>query len=561
MKPDTFSGYVARDQAPAPVRHLGRTRCGMPLTWRSGSPTAPAVGRTPLIAPAGLPQPAPRSSPRLSSARSRKTSVPHRDEMLRLSRSPVSAFHNLRPYRSPLRGAADGGFPAGSACRLEILSNRCHWPLTRALCQRGLTPSIHGSLLGSDTTPDGSVLGGVVRIQHVVGYSFVSSLLGVVLATGTLPVLPVAATPAVTAAASVVGPVKQTAAPGERVELPGRRTATSRTFENANGSRTTVLYPSPVHFEEAGESYTQAGCYRPDNGAEHSDWEVPEPVAYAGKVLVFDPSACDDRDWRCAAEIGMAITPAKIFKAGKVADDAYDAFRVGDDAADTRKLDNVNGLPCNCFVAGTKVQTSDGKKSIESIEIGDRVWAKDLKTGRNELRTVTGLFRKRATEVVTITVASGATVTVTEEHPFFVAGLGWVMSGDLRVGDELAQRDDGSVRITAISIAHADSVVYNFAVGGDHNYYVTDAQLLVHNCAMQKSPGAIASTWGYSTKQIRAAIEKVKQSGAWRGYGANKNPDMLIDDETLDVYPTLPDGTPADDSIGNLFEFLPPPPP
>lgn len=115
---------------------------------------------------------------------------------------------------------------------------------------------------------------------------------------------------------------------------------------------------------------------------------------------------------------------------------------------------------------------------VPDIKVGDKVWAGDLGTGTNELRTVTGLLHKQADEVMTITVADGAMVAVTEEHPFYVAGLGWVISGDLRAGDELAQRDGGSIAITSINVRRADTTVYNFEVAGDHNYYVTEEQLL-----------------------------------------------------------------------------------
>lgn len=149
---------------------------------------------------------------------------------------------------------------------------------------------------------------------------------------------------------------------------------------------------------------------------------------------------------------------------------------------ESRVLSKVDDLPCNCFVAGTKVKTACGEKPIEDVQIGDKVWARNLVTGKNELRTVTGLFHKHADQVMTITVADGAKVTVTEEHPFYVASLGWVMSGDLKIGDQLAQRNGGSTAITAIDVRVADTTVYNFEVAGDHNYFVTDAQLLVHNC-------------------------------------------------------------------------------
>ena len=112
--------------------------------------------------------------------------------------------------------------------------------------------------------------------------------------------------------------------------------------------------------------------------------------------------------------------------------------------------------------------------------------------------------------------------------------------------------------IAAINVRSGGQTVYNFGVSGDHNYYITDAQLLVHNCAMQARPGALANAWGYSTKQIKTAIERVKQQATWRGDGAHRNPDVLVDDVTGEVYPQVRGGTSAEDSIGNLFDHLPP---
>ena len=82
---------------------------------------------------------------------------------------------------------------------------------------------------------------------------------------------------------------------------------------------------------------------------------------------------------------------------------------------ESRVLSKVDDLPCNCFVAGTTVQTSKGAKPIEGVRPGDQVWAKNRTTGKNELRPVTGLFQKKSTTLMTITLASGATVVTLEE--------------------------------------------------------------------------------------------------------------------------------------------------
>ncbi len=67
----------------------------------------------------------------------------------------------------------------------------------------------------------------------------------------------------------------------------------------------------------------------------------------------------------------------------------------------------------------------------------------------------------------------------------------------------------------------------------------------------------IANKLGYSVKQIKTAMHAVKNQPGWRGFGGNRNPDVGVDPISGEVYPQLPDGNFADDSIGNIFEYLP----
>lgn len=84
-----------------------------------------------------------------------------------------------------------------------------------------------------------------------------------------------------------------------------------------------------------------------------------------------------------------------------------------------------------------------------------------------------------------------------------VDGEGWVLSGNLRVGDHLTQRDGGASTVTAIEVRPGAQTVYNFEVAGDHNYYITDAQLLVHNCPVGAAPGSEQSiTFGHGARRL-----------------------------------------------------------
>jgi hypothetical protein len=69
--------------------------------------------------------------------------------------------------------------------------------------------------------------------------------------------------------------------------------------------------------------------------------------------------------------------------------------------------------------------------------------------------------------------------------------------------------------------------------------------------------GSIAQKTGYTPKQINRAIEAVKGGEAWRDYSGVRNPDVWVDTSTGEVYPKVPDGAPAEDSIGNIYDHLP----
>jgi hypothetical protein len=69
--------------------------------------------------------------------------------------------------------------------------------------------------------------------------------------------------------------------------------------------------------------------------------------------------------------------------------------------------------------------------------------------------------------------------------------------------------------------------------------------------------GKISRQTGYTPKQINDAIHGVKGQGGWRGLGVNKNPDVVVDTTTGEVYVKMQDGEPSEDSIGNIYDYLP----
>ncbi|TVX92497.1 polymorphic toxin-type HINT domain-containing protein [Paenibacillus agilis] len=141
----------------------------------------------------------------------------------------------------------------------------------------------------------------------------------------------------------------------------------------------------------------------------------------------------------------------------------------------------VMNCKMRCFSAGTKIQTEDGYKAIEDIEVGDKVLAKSEETGELAYKEVEETFQRVAEETYHVTVKDTTFVT-TEEHPFWVPGVGWVEARDLKVGDKLVDNEGNEYAIERIEVKKEQTKVYNFRVNGYHNYFVTDLKIWTHNC-------------------------------------------------------------------------------
>ena len=98
-----------------------------------------------------------------------------------------------------------------------------------------------------------------------------------------------------------------------------------------------------------------------------------------------------------------------------------------------RIMSKMTGM---CFVAGTQVQTEEGKVNIEEIEAGDRVWAENPETGEKGVKRVVRTFERETEELVRV-YAGGEEIITTAEHPFYVAKRGWTKAIELRAGDVL----------------------------------------------------------------------------------------------------------------------------
>ena len=160
------------------------------------------------------------------------------------------------------------------------------------------------------------------------------------------------------------------------------------------------------------------------------------------------------------------------------------AFGDGPDAPSAKQPGLQGVTKCitrRCFSGETLVMAEEGMRPIEEIEVGDRVWAVDDETGERVLAEVVELYRREVDEVYKLSIG-GSTVETTRDHPIYVVGRGWVDAEHLAVGDLLVTFDGAPAVLEGIEVERRSITVYNFAVRGLHNYFVSDVQFLAHNC-------------------------------------------------------------------------------
>ena len=117
--------------------------------------------------------------------------------------------------------------------------------------------------------------------------------------------------------------------------------------------------------------------------------------------------------------------------------------------------------------------------------MGDLVLARDDETGETGYRPVVRTYETPGLEVFDLVVAEACgvteTVTVTYEHPFWVADTGWIPAGQLVPGDHVVTADGADATVLDRGVEARATTVHNVEVDGLHTYFVGDLGVWVHN--------------------------------------------------------------------------------
>ncbi len=131
-----------------------------------------------------------------------------------------------------------------------------------------------------------------------------------------------------------------------------------------------------------------------------------------------------------------------------------------------------------CFATGTLVQTLDGPRPIESLEVGGPVLCQDVTTGELQYQPVLAAYYKKPSPTLRIS-AGGESIVATGLQRFWKCGKGWTMARDLKAGDRL-RIVGGVAEIVSIDTVPPEPV-YNVDVAEERDLFVGAKGFLVHD--------------------------------------------------------------------------------
>jgi RHS repeat-associated protein len=231
-------------------------------------------------------------------------------------------------------------------------------------------------------------------------------------------------------------------------------------------------------------------------GSSIASWTLSKTITYRSPLLkqTTRKVAAKIIGKQAAKKVGTAVVGRALGRLvpyvgwGLLANDIYqnwDDVKLGLDAVklgvETHSRLQQDPETFVCFAKGTLVYTLNGFKPIEEIKTGDITYSYNLEEQKIESSKVMNTLNREVANVFKI-ITSNETIFVTAEHPIYVIDMGWIKVKGLKVGDVL-KSFDGKAKIAILEIQEIKSpiTVYNIEVDTNHNYYITNSTILVHN--------------------------------------------------------------------------------
>jgi len=138
----------------------------------------------------------------------------------------------------------------------------------------------------------------------------------------------------------------------------------------------------------------------------------------------------------------------------------------------------------NCFTENTLLYTPNGYREIKDLKVGDKVYSYNEKTGEVEEDVISKVMINKTNSYLKVTLEDNTIIEVTGSHPFYdKKSNSWKPISEFEIGDIVTTSENKDIKIKSIESIEKEETVYNLEVMNNHNYFVTESNILVHNKA------------------------------------------------------------------------------
>jgi uncharacterized repeat protein (TIGR02543 family) len=247
---------------------------------------------------------------------------------------------------------------------------------------------------------------------------------------------------------------------------------TTKTYSTCTNTKVTSVSLSGSSSVDVGSTITLSVTVSPSN-------------ATCGKVI-----------WSSSDTSKATVTDAGIVtgkSAGSVTIKATSSDGSGKKATKTITVNESSSGGNGCFPKGTKIMTILGPKNIDEIKVGTFILTYNIKTGKQEYSRVKHhLEYKNLNETLyTLKFDDGNKLKITHLHRVYIIRnnvSSYVRAEDVRVGDKVLYADNTIHNIIMKTSESYNKPVYNIEVENNHNFYVGDNYILVHNISVSGLP-------------------------------------------------------------------------
>lgn len=234
-----------------------------------------------------------------------------------------------------------------------------------------------------------------------------------------------------------------------------------------------------------------------DNGIPIGGEQIEERVNELNKFNTITQSAITRVQKRLdvlqdeATQLRNRIAALEVELAEALAEEAAAAAAAaaqssgGYDGKPDAQANAANNSIVACFKKGVKVLTNNGYIDIDNIKVNDLVMSYNFDTNSNEYSKVIKTFEHKDINDDLYTITCGSIVIeATSMHPICVSlnnTLEFINAKDLKIGNRLVDYEGNIHEITSITYESVTDTFYNIEVENNHNYYVTENNILVHN--------------------------------------------------------------------------------